>query len=348
MILSIDSNPQRDNLPLTEFYCGAIVPGMVNAHCHLELSYLKGMIEPQGGFAAFAKGLREARHRFSPEECEGAIRRADSMLWSQGVEAVGDISNSLLSFPTKLESRITYRTFAELYGLRTQDCQHLEPLLKHPNTSLTVHSTYSVRDRLFRQICAEGEEPLSIHLLETRSEGELFKMQGELWEWYQREGFECDFLHYGSPAKRIVESIPKNRSVMLVHNCCLKQSDIELIMNHFTSEVYWCICPRSNHYISALEPPVELLRRNGLKICVGTDSLSSNWSLSMLDELREIKGVSLEERLRWCCQNGAEALGLGQSIGTIEVGKRPGMVLLEGLDLNNMELLSSTIARRIV
>lgn len=90
--------------------------------------------------------------------------------------------------------------------------------------------------------------------METPAEAELFEQRGELWEWYRKAGFTCDFLHYGSPARRIVESVPADRSVILIHNCCVNQQDIDLIMNHFTAPVWWCLCPGSNRYISRLVP----------------------------------------------------------------------------------------------
>lgn len=333
---------------MTEFYAGALIPGMVNAHSHLELAYLKGMITPHGGFAAFAQGLRAVRNKFSDQERERAIRAADSSMWQQGVQAVGDISNSQFSMHIKESSQIAYHTFAELYGLRTESIAHLEELLAHPHTSLTPHSIYSLGDRLFRRACEEGSGPLSIHFLESQAEKQLYHKEGELWRWYQRDDMECDFLHYGSPARRIVESVPKEQSTILVHNCCLEQSDIDTIMEHFTAPVYWCICPRSNWYISQSKPPIELLRQNSLNICVGTDSLSSNWSLTMLDEIRSVEGVSLQERLDWLCRVGAEAIGMGDSLGKVESGKRPGLILLEGLDLRRMELTDHTISRRLI
>ncbi|MBR5808417.1 MAG: amidohydrolase family protein, partial [Alistipes sp.] len=223
-------------------------------------------------------------------------------------------------------------------------------LAKYPDTSLSPHSVYSVQDAPFREVCGgDVDKPLSIHFLETKDEKMLYNGGGSLHEWYKAVGFECDFLHYGSPAKRIVECVPKDRSVMLVHNCAVSQEDVDTIMNHFSAPVYWALCPRSNNYISALEPKsVELLRACALNICIGTDSLASNWSLSMIEELKMFKGVPLAELLQWATINGAKALGIDDKFGSIEVGKRSGIVNLTGVNLADFTLTSASKAVRIL
>ncbi len=348
-ILSVECGVEGvDRSPETEFYAGVMVAGFVNAHCHLELSYLRGAIEPHGGFAAFASRIGEVRGLYSDEERLRAVRRAEAELWREGVVAVGDIVNGDSSFGVKAQSKILFRNFAELFGLRATDSSSVDGLLKYPSTSLTPHSIYSLNDALFRKVTEDGAaEPLSIHFMESPAEAELFRGEGRLAEWYSAMGFECDFLHYGSPARRIVESVPSDRRVLFVHNCCITQEDIDLIMGHFTTPPYWVVCPRSNSYISDLTPPIELLRRNNLNICVGTDSLASNWSLSIVEELRAMADVPLAERLDWATRQGAAALGFDE-LGEIEVGRRPGINILSGLDYVNMELVPNTQITRIV
>lgn len=319
----------------------------MNCHCHLELSYLKGQIPSGGGFAAFAREMGAVRNRFTEEERLQAITEADIAMQHEGVVAVGDIANGESSFGCKAQSPIYYHTFAELFGLKSRDLSAVEPLIRHPHTSMTPHSLYSLQEEPFRQVCCEGDAPLSIHFLESEGEKELYFERGQLREWYQKAGFACDFLHYGSPTERLIRSIPRDRRVLLVHNCCITQEDVERITAHFRHPVSWVLCPRSNDYISHSRPPVKLLRRLGARICLGTDSLASNHSLSMLDELRMFAGTPLHERLLWATLHGAQALGLEDKLGSVEVGKRPGLVLLEGLDWERMELTEQSRLRRI-
>lgn len=347
-MLDIERCAAPDRRAGVEFYGGMLLPGMINVHCHLELSYLRGAIAQGGGFAAFARSMGEVRGRCTGQERETAAAAADARMYVSGIEAVGDVANGGEAFAVKARSRIRYRTFAEVFGLRCTTAEGQRPLLRHPRTSLTPHSIYSVQDALFREICAEGDAPLSIHFEETPAEAELFARQGALWEWYGRAGFTCDFLGYGSPARRLVESVPPHRSVILVHNCCITQKDIELIEGHFTTPVRWCLCPGSNHYISRLKPPVALLRRHGAHICLGTDSLASNTGLSLLDEMRLLADQApLEELLRWATSNGAEALGF-DDLGTIAPGRRPGLLLLSGLDWPRRALTPQTTLRRLL
>ncbi len=336
-----------DRMCGVEFYPGILLPGLVNAHCHLELSYLKGAIPEGCGFAGFARAMGEVRGRFDGESRRRAAAAADAAMWQAGIQAVGDIVNGDTTFGVKECSRIAYRSFAEVFGLKCDSTERMRPLLRHPHTSLTPHSVYSVQDAPFRTVCAGGDAPLSIHFQESPAEEELFQRRGPLWEWYERAGFTCDFLHYGMPAERIVECVPRDRSVILVHDCCVTPLDIDLIMNHFTAPVYWCLCPRSNHYISRLQPPVELLRSFGLNICIGTDSLASNHSLSLLDELKLFSDVPLAERLGWATRVGAAALGMAGELGEAAPGRRCGLAVLSGLDYTHMALTSDSRIDRI-
>lgn len=341
-----------DSMEGVEFHSGIICAGFVNAHSHVELSYLRGAIAEGGGFAAFAESIGRVRGNFSEEERLCAIEEADREMWQEGVDVVGDIVNGATSFTIKAASNIFYRNFVEVFGLRECNLDRQRELLRYPNSSLTPHSIYSVQEAPFREVCgSELSQPLSIHFKESPAEAQLYKGKGSLHEWYEKVGFRCDFLHYGGPAERIVASVPKERSVLLVHNCEITQSDVEQIMNHFTAPVYWVLCPRSNSYISRVEPQsVELLRRGGpnINICVGTDSLSSNWTLSMMEELKMFKGISLAELLQWATINGAKALGVEDKYGSIEVGKRSGIVNLRGVNLEDFTLTAASKAVRIL
>lgn len=341
-----------DSMAGVEFYSGILCAGFVNAHSHIELSYLRGAIAEGEGFAAFAESIGRVRGNFSEEERLAAIEVADREMWQEGVDAVGDIVNGSTSFAAKAASPILYHNFVEVFGLRECNLDRQRTLLEYPNTTLTPHSVYSVQDAPFREVCsADRERPLSIHFLESSGEKELYQGCGSLHDWYSKVGFECDFLHYGSPAERIVACVPKERSVLFVHNCEVAQSDIEVLSHHFTAPLYWVLCPRSNNYISRLEPrSVELLRKAGanINICIGTDSLSSNWSLSMVEELKMFHDVPLAELLQWATINGARALGIADEYGSIEVGKRSGIVNITGVDLENFVLTPSAKARRII
>ena len=347
-IVSVVESEVIDSMAGVEFYPGILIPGMVNLHCHLELAYLRGAIEEQTGFAGFARAIGMVRDKFTIEERLHAASVADSAMWQEGIEAVLDIANDDLVMPVKERSKIEYRTLFELFGLGCNSItKHQEMAERYTNSSITPHSTYSLQDQMFRSAASNNRSTISIHMLESEAETELYRGQGSLMEWYERMGWECDFLHYGSPAQRVVRSIEPSRNVVLVHGCRATGEDVALISDHFKDNVTWAICPESNRYISNDRPPVELLRKMGCRIGIGTDSLASARSLSLIDNLQLIDDVPLDEALTWATKGGAEALGMDH-LGEIAVGKRPGLVIIRDADLHNLRLTPESRAERVV
>ncbi len=355
VITDISSPGQIDSLPGVEFYSGILIPAMVNAHCHLELSALCGAIPSGGGFAGFARAMGATR-RDTPGRTQ-AIAAQDAVLWQQGVGAVADICNGDATFASKTESPIRYHNFLELFGLRTPAADALDPLVRAASQhglpwSVTPHSTYSLQSAAFEDAVARGgsspDAPLSIHFMESPGERELFERRGELWDWYRAQGMETDFLGFGSPAGRVIAQVPCDRPAMLVHNTFITEEDVDRLTDHFGDRITFVLCPRSNRYITGATPPVGLLRRKGVRIALGTDSLASNTSLSLIEEMKTLDGIPLEELLGWATTGGAEALGIGGSHGSIEIGKAPGLALLTGIDWDAMRLLPEACARRIL
>ena len=347
-IVNIEQTSSLDNRAGVEFYPGILIAGMVNAHCHLELAYLRGAIAEGSGFAGFAGAIGRVRNNFSTEERLRAASVADARMWEEGIEAVADIANDRLIMPIKEQSPIHYHTFIEFFGLNNHDIESYRKMTSGDNCSLTPHSTYSVQDEPFRTICAEGEAPLSLHFLESDDEKALYEGYGSLHDWYGRQGWSTDFLHYGSPAQRIIESIASDRRMLLVHNAKATEDDVATINGHFRNGAYWVLCPESNRFISRTEPPTAMLRKMGAKIAIGTDSLASARHLSMVENMRLLGDIPLDELLLWATRNGAEALGLEDRLGDLRVGTAPGIVLIENADLHNMLLTPETRSRRII
>ncbi len=167
--------------------------------------------------------------------------------------------------------------------------------------------------------------------------------------WYDRMGMQTDFADiYASPVERIVKNIPPERRTMLVHNTCVGPREIDILKAHFGDNLTMALCPRSNEYIGGMQPPAGLLASSGIRIAIGTDSLASNTSLSIVEEMKAIKDIPLETLLQWVTLGGAQALGVDDSYGSLQTGKRPGVVLLEGIDWDTMALLPTASARRLV
>lgn len=349
LITSIERHASLDNLAGVEFYPGILIPAMVNAHCHLELSYLRGAIAENSGFAGFARAIGKVRGNYTMEERRHAAAVADARMWQEGVAAVADIANDDLVMDIKEHSNIEYHTMFEHFGLVNNDVERLESVAaKYAYCSVTPHSTYSVNDASYRRIATTGTAPLSIHFLESDDESALYCRQGSLWEWYTLMGWECDFLDYGSPARRIAASTPRDRRVMLVHATRTTDDDIKVLEGHFDIKPAWVLCPESNRYISRLKPPIERLRSHGCTIAIGTDSLASARTLSMVDNMRQLGDIPLAELLSYATLGGARALGIDDRLGTLEVGKRPGLVVLRDADLQALRLTPEAETYRIL
>ena len=190
-----------------EFFGGLLIPGMVNAHCHLELSYLRGRIARGCGFAGFADTIARARNETAPQQRIEAAAYWNARMEHDGIVAVGDICNGTSTFELKRNSRIHYHNFIEGFGLRTTDFSFLRRIAAESealglSASVTPHATYSLQDAAFRAIAAAGN-PLSVHFMESRGEQELFEERGPLHERNLREGVTIDFVGYRSPAGRI-------------------------------------------------------------------------------------------------------------------------------------------------
>jgi cytosine/adenosine deaminase-related metal-dependent hydrolase len=143
---------------------------------------------------------------------------------------------------------------------------------------------------------------------------------------------------------------PYEQHVLLVHNVCLEQEDIDAA-GKVMKNVYWAICPLSNIFIHNALPPIPLMRKNGLAIALGTDSLSSNDDLDMVKEMyclhSNFPEVPMAEILTWASLNGARFLSKDSVLGTLAPGKRPGLVRINEIDENGFVTADSR-SKRII
>jgi cytosine/adenosine deaminase-related metal-dependent hydrolase len=351
---------ERSGHPDAEMFDGALVPGFVNTHSHLELAYMKGVLPPGTGLAGFVRRIMESKFTFPEAVQRRAIAEADRRLWESGVQAVGDISNTTVSFETKKNSPIRYVTYAEIFDVMTgqtpeQAIGQGESVAEAARgmgleAYVTLHAPYSVSERLFEMWQrAKNTECLSIHYMESPADDELFHRTGPFWELFNDKGYTLDFLHEGSSTHRIIGHIPSDRRVLLVHNTNVSAENIGRMKEKYP-HLSWALCPMSNLYIEGKLPPVELLMQHNLNLTIGTDSLSSNTDLSMVAEMRALADVfrlPLPVVVRWATLNGAKALAMDRQIGSFEPGKTPGAVLIERLD-SELNFTAESVSRRMI
>jgi len=336
---------------------GILCPGFVNAHCHLELSHMKGMIPAHTGLQEFVKQIVALR-QVEPEVIQEAIVTAEAEMMANGIVAVGDISNTLDTLEQKAKHNLAYYSFVELYdldptraadkilaGLEIQK-QFQENCVR---ASLVPHAPYSVTNNLWNLLSEHfGIHTISMHNQETPDENDFFKTNtGSFLGMYERTKVNLDFFEATglSALQSILSIFKKAHHGILVHNSFTSAEDIQAVHAAMTN-AFWCLCPNANQYIEQTMPPIELLRSEKAKLVIGTDSYASNWSLSVLDELKTIQqhhpDIPVSEMLGWATINGAQALQMDKHLGSFEKGKKPGVVLITGVDaLNGIKNASS-------
>jgi cytosine/adenosine deaminase-related metal-dependent hydrolase len=345
-----------------EFYNGIIVPGFVNSHCHLELSHLKGAVPEGTGLSNFLMKVSTLRN-YDQKEIVTAAKREDENMYREGVSLCADICNTPVTFDVKKRSRIKYISLGEVFCTDPEKLEkkmsalmQLEKEAEEAGETLypVPHTPYTVPLSLFRMLKekSSSNRVTSIHFMESESELVFLKdHSGPMRRLYEETGLLPGNLHTPKDsATAILDEVTPAGNLILVHNTHADRVTVAAVNKR--GNTWWCLCPGSNLYIENRLPPVEMLMEEGCRIVIGTDSLSSNKKLSMLEEMKIIQehfpSVKPEELIRWATVNGAEALGEGGTYGTIEPGKRPGVVVIQDLDLENLKLLEGTTVKRLI
>lgn len=322
----------------TEFYNGIVIPGLINCHAHLELSHMRGLIPAGGGLNAFVSAVRDTRAA-TPETVIEAALRTDREMYESGVQACADISNNSLTASVKRESYISYFNLIEVFGSdpqvaggRMSGALQVAEEMRAAGlpAQITPHSLYAVSESLSDLIREQisPDSVISIHFLESDDERKMTR------------GHAAAALELARAASHL----------LLVHDTVITRDEAYSVAS--AGNTWFCLCPSSNIYISGMVPPAAMLRAVTDRIVVGTDSLASSGHLSMITELRLLHeaapGLPLEEIVRWGTANGARALKMDDTLGSIEPGKRPGLLLVEPVDLVNMRLLPESRVRRLL
>lgn len=354
----IDPSSLDYSMQDVENHEGFICPGFVNAHCHLELSYLKGKIPEHSGLDKFIIELEQIRRGVNEEEKVEAAFSAEQEMAANGIVAVGDICNSNATFELKNKSKLTFHTFIESFAsdpLKADRAfekalslyNEIDKNVRNSSASITPHAPYSLSKALFLKIKKFAEDSgkiLSIHHQESEDENKFFANKaGNLQDMHKGFGVEhSDFSDSGKrPLAAIADFIPHDLPLQLVHNTVTTDADIDFAQECL-KKLYWCFCPNANLYIEQKLPNFAMFFNKKCKITIGTDSYASNKSLSILDELKTIWAnvpyMPLHELLKWATINGAEFLQISDRYGSFEKGKTPGLLLLENVNSERMQI----------
>jgi aminodeoxyfutalosine deaminase len=367
-IQAIEPRQQHDPASL-EILRGVLTPGFVNTHCHLELSHMKGRVDTGTGLIPFITSVVTKRN-VAADIITEAIRNAHEEMLAGGIVALGDISNAPDTFAVKAEGRMRHYTFIELFDFLQDegaakafsDWSAVYDQLSPASGSrkvLVPHAPYSVSPTLFQKIndfntaTGEAQHTVSIHNQETPPENELFLTKtGGFPDFYRGFGIGLDhFSATGQPSiYYALQYLDPAQRTLFVHNTLSTRADVEAAQA-WSPHTYWATCPNANLYIENRLPDYQVFIDTDARVTIGTDSLTSNWQLSILEEMKTIARyqsyVLFPTLLRWATLHGAQALGFDDTLGSITPKKTPGLLLLEGLT-PDLKLTAGVTVRRVV
>ncbi len=320
----------------------ALLPGLVNAHTHLELSYLRGRVPRGVSFVSWIRDLMAVRRDYpdpyDPEILDAASAGIAEAVRS-GTAVVGDLSNTLATFPRLAESPLASVVFHELIGFNAADpVGTVDRALAAirglagggtARATLAAHAPYSVAPSLLRAIAGAVERDRlvsSVHLAESADEIEFIATGGGAWKQLLQDVGAWD-PHWTVPGVTPVGYLDRHGflgdRVLAVHGVHATDDDLARLAARRTTLV---TCPRSNRYTGAGTAPVGRFYASGVAVSVGTDSLASTPDLNLFFELAEMRAlapdVPASRLLESATRTGARALGFDPEYGTIEPGKR--------------------------
>jgi aminodeoxyfutalosine deaminase len=320
----------------------AIMPGLVNAHTHLELSYLQGQVPAGSTFVAWIRAVMAARRQYPDPKAPAildAVDRGIAEALRSGTAIVGDISNTLVTFDHVARSPLAAVIFYELIGFRAPDpeavvaraVQQIAALspTDRVRVSLAAHAPYSVAPLVLRAIRrALDHDPFatcSVHLAESDEEIELIRTGRGPWRELLEELGVWDAA-WAAPGVSPVQYLDENGflggCVMAVHGVHADAADLARLVARGTTLV---TCPRSNEYTGAGTPPIEAFYASGVRVAVGTDSLASTPDLNVFTELATLRrlapAVPAAMLLDSATRQGARALAFDDEYGTLDSGK---------------------------
>lgn len=360
-----------------EIFEGILSPGLINCHCHLELSHLKNVIPPHTGLIEFLCSVvtkREAPSKSPPKgetfedptiKKMNAIINAEKEMYDNGIVAVGDIGNTADTASIKNKSKIRWQNFVEVLSFTDEKADEnfdnyknvvnqLESALRTSSithrTSLVPHAPYSISPKTFQLINeATKNQVISIHNQEHPAEDDLYKNGGgEYLRLFKIFGIDkSPFPITGkSSIRSVLPYFNNGQTIFLIHNTFIPEEDIVWANEYSASaglKLVYCFCINANLYIENKTPIIENFINHNCHIVLGTDSYSSNWQLSIAKEMQAIRKhfpqLPLETILQWATSSGAKALQWVDDLGSFEKGKKPGIALIKN-DFNSSQKLS--------
>jgi cytosine/adenosine deaminase-related metal-dependent hydrolase len=329
--------------PVTDLGDVALLPGLINAHCHLDYTDMAGLLPPLPSFSAWIKAITALKGSWTDADFARSWRNGADMLLRNGTTTVGDIESVPNLLPAVWRNTpLRVFSFLEMTGVRSRRQPRLildEALAKaracrHPRGRvwLSPHAPYSTTPELLRlstRAARQRRWPLTTHVAESAEEFQMFtEARGPMFDWLQRNERDMSDCGHGSPVRHLEKLGVLGRHLLAIHVNYLARGDAALLARRGVHVVH---CPRSHAYFRHEAFPHEELLRARVNLCLGTDSLATvlkrrreRVELSLFAEMQafadEVPGLWPDSLLRMVTVNAARALGLKGRAGEFRPG----------------------------
>jgi cytosine/adenosine deaminase-related metal-dependent hydrolase len=343
-----------------------IIPGLVNAHTHVELSFMNGEPPAGGTYMTWLRDLVTRRPAVDAPAATQAAESAIAAMAGRGTVAVGDVANGAWAAPLLARSGLYGLAFHEIFGFKAADAEsilsaaaaRLEAIDTHAEVRaargrldnvLTPHAAHTTSHSLLKALggrAVASGEMLSIHVAESEEETQLlrdgtgpfkdFLIERDAWE----PGWKAPGMTPVAYLDRIGVLTPRTLAVHCIH---IDHQDLSRLQARGVTVV---TCPRSNQRLGVGKAPVAKLMASGIPVALGTDSLATAPDLDIFTEIAHLRqehpGLSPAAALRIATLNGARALGLAAQLGSIEAGKSAALAVVGLNDPNDDPLEAVT------
>ena len=321
----------------------ALLPGLINAHCHLDYTCLRGKIPRQKSFTDWIRAITAEKAKLSPQDYIASINEGFAEAKQFGTTTITNLT-AFAELVSQIESSIRTWWFAELIDVRDASRAKLivdlavEQLKTQKYWGLAPHAPFTASADLYR-LSAQAASLLTTHLAESRAEMSMFRdANGELYEFLNgmgRDMKDCrgttPIEHFTGIVRDLSTSLGVTKDWILAHLNEIRPRDFDLLRE---SKLHISIvhCSRSHAYFGHSPFQFQKLRELGLNVCLGTDSLASNQDLSLFAEMRsfqnEFPDISPEEIFAMVTVNSARALGPENALGKISAGFLADMIAI--------------------
>jgi cytosine/adenosine deaminase-related metal-dependent hydrolase len=346
-IVAVGRDDDRGGADVVDLGRAVVLPGLVNAHTHLELSYLRDAVKPAARFIDWIHQLMARRREFANPSDPAIVNAAKDGIRearAAGTALVGDISNTLVTVALLAEGSMPGVVFYELLRFNEPDPigrvqrarQQLEalPPADDVRTTIAPHAPYSVAPLLFRAIRADLNrhpfERSTVHLNESAEEVRFMRTGEGPWRDLLQElgTWNDDWKAPGTtPVRYLADAGFLDERILVVHGVQCTADDLATLATLRCTVVS---CPRSNRHVGVGSPPLEAFYGAGLDVAFGTDSLASVEDLNIFGELEEARRIAptmaASRLLESATRTGARALGYDAEFGSIEPGKRAALL----------------------